>query len=341
MKHLYILFPIFVLIITLSLNVYADSTPQVYVEDAIKYENSENVTIKIGMENANKDIVTLGLDVKYDTSKLEYISSKAGKDLEATLNLAEDIPNESRVAIGIVSLGGLNSNGEYYYVTFKVKDDSSDIPVSLNIRESTDSKGNDIKVETGNGTIKMSSKKKKEDNKKQTIKNFETEDVQEIETIENIISKNADIEIKPEDSITYEVENSNIAEIANNGLIIPNQEGITNVKVKLNGQEIGTVAIGVKDGKVQKVSSSQKEIVSSDEKSENSNEEQIENSDISEKETIVVSANAETEKTNIGENEKTFNNYIAIIIIFVIIILIFIIILIKKGRKKRKNGKIY
>lgn len=340
MKHLYILFPIFVLIITLSLNVYADSTPQVYVEDAIKYENSENVTIKIGMENANKDIVTLGLDVKYDTSKLEYISSKAGKDLEATLNLAEDIPNESRVAIGIVSLGGLNSNGEYYYVTFKVKDDSSDIPVSLNIRESTDSKGNDIKVETGNGTIKMSSKKKKEDNKKQTIKNFETEDVQEIETIENIISKNADIEIKPEDSITYEVENSNIAEIANNGLIIPNQEGITNVKVKLNGQEIGTVAIGVKDGKVQKVSSSQTEDVSSKE-NETLNEKPIENSDISGKETIVVSSNAETEKTNTEENEKTSNNYIAIITIFVIIILIFIIILIKKGRKKRKNGKIY
>lgn len=340
MKHLYILFPIFVLIITLSLNVYADSTPQVYVEDAIKYENSENVTIKIGMENANKDIVTLGLDVKYDTSKLEYISSKAGKDLEATLNLAEDIPNESRVAIGIVSLGGLNSNGEYYYVTFKVKDDSSNIPVSLNIRESTDSKGNDIKVETGNGTIKMSSKKKKEENKKQTIKSFETEDVREIETLENIITKNTDIQINPEDSITYEVENSDIAEIANNGLIVPNQEGITNVKVKLNGQDIGTVAIAVKDGKVQKVSSSQTEDVSSKE-NETLNEKPIENSDISGKETIVVSSNAGTEKTNTEENEKTSNNYIAIITIFVIIILIFIIILIKKGRKKRKNGKIY
>ena len=77
--------------------------------------------------------------------------------------------------------------------------------------------------------------------------------MQEIETIENIITKNADIEITPEDSITYEVEDSNIAEIANNGLIIPNQEGTTKVKVSLNGQDIGTLDVVVKDGKVQKV----------------------------------------------------------------------------------------
>lgn len=140
MKRLCILFSIFVLIITFSLNINAVSNPKIYIEDATKYENSENVTLKIDMENVNEDIVTLGIDVKYDTSKLEYVSSKAGKDLQATLNLAENIQDESRVAIGIVSLGGFEANGEYYYVTFKVKDDSSDIPISLSIRESTDSK---------------------------------------------------------------------------------------------------------------------------------------------------------------------------------------------------------
>lgn len=331
MKHLSILFPIFVLIITFSLNINAASNPKVYIEDAIKYENSENITIKVCMENVNEEIVTLGLDAQYDTSKLEYVSSKAGKDLEATLNLAENIQDESRVAIGIVSLGGLKTNGEYYYVTFKVKDDSSDIPISLSIRESTDSKGNDIKIETENGTIKMSSKKKKEKTKNQKINNFEIENVQEIETIENIITKNTDVEIKPEDSITYEVENSDIAEIANNGLIIPNQEGKTTVKVKLNGQDIGTVDVIVKDGKVQKVlSSSKKENASLEEIIES----EIENSNDSEKEAFVVSTNAETEKVDIAESENTSKNYIAIIIIFVIIILIFILILIKKRRKK-------
>jgi len=161
--------------------------------------------------------------------------------------------------------------------------------------------------------------------------------VQEIETIENIITKNADIEITPEDSITYEVEDSNIAEIANNGLIIPNQEGTTKVKVSLNGQDIGTVDVVVKDGKVQKVLSSKTENVVSEENEEN----QIEESNNFEKETFVVQANAEDKKIDVVENEKTSKNYIAIIIIFVIIILIFILILIKKGRKKRKNEKIY
>lgn len=317
MRRLCILFPIFVLIITFSTIVYADSKTKVYIENATKYENSKNVTIKVCMENINEEIVTLSLDVKYDTSKLEYVSSKAGKDLEATLNLAENIQEESRVAIGIVSLGGLNADGEYYYVTFKVKDDSSDIPVSLNIRESTDSKGNDINVETEDGTIKMTSKKKKEDTKKQAIKNFEIEDVQEIETIENIISKNADIKIKPEDSITYEVENSDIAEIANNGLIIPNQEGTTAVKVKLNGQDIGTLAVVVKDGKVQKVSSSQTENASLEEIIEN----EMKNSN-------------DYENTHVSQNVHILKNYIAITIIFVIIILIFILILIKKRRRK-------
>ena len=154
--------------------------------------------------------------------------------------------------------------------------------------------------------------------------------MQEIETIENIITKNADIEITPEDSITYEVEDSNIAEIANNGLIIPNQEGTTKVKVSLNGQDIGTVDVVVKDGKVQKVLSSKTENVVSEENEEN----QIEESNNFEKETFVVQANAEDKKIDVVENEKTSKNYIAII-------LIFILILIKKGRKKRKNEKIY
>ena len=136
--------------------------------------------------------------------------------------------------------------------------------------------------------------------------------MQEIETIENIITKNADIEITPEDSITYEVEDSNIAEIANNGLIIPNQEGTTKVKVSLNGQDIGTVDVVVKDGKVQKVLSSKTENVVSEENEEN----QIEESNNFEKETFVVQANAEDKKIDVVENEKTSKNYIAIIIIF-------------------------
>lgn len=149
MKKITIFFSAFVLILS-TLNVFsiAAGTPKVYLEDAIKYDNSENVTVSIYMENVNEEIVTLGLDLKYDTSKLEYINSKAGKDLKATLKLDEDFPEESRVAIGIIAMNGLKNNGLYYQITFKVKDDSSNIPLEISLREATNSDGKDIQVET-------------------------------------------------------------------------------------------------------------------------------------------------------------------------------------------------
>lgn len=333
MKKIITFFSVFVLILSI-LNVLSlsASTPKVYLEDAIKYDNSENVTVSIYMENVNSQIVTLGLDLKYDTSKLEYVSSKAGKDLKATLKLDEDLPEESRVAIGIIAMNGLKNNGLYYQITFKVKDDSSNIPLEISLREATDSDGKDIKVETQGAEIKITKEeiKKEENTTIKPIQTFEVENVDDLTSIEDIISENASIEIGTEDVITYEVEDSNIVEILNDGTIIPNNNGTSKVKLKMNGQDIGTVEIAVKDGKIEKITGKEE----AQETNTNSSQivENSENEIITEEN--ASSINKENNIENIAENSTESKLWI-IPIIIVIIILIFIILIIRKKRRKK------
>lgn len=335
MKKLISFFSVFVLILNvLSVFSLADSTPKVYLEDAIKYDNKENVTVSIYMQDTNPNIVTLGLDLKYDTSKLEYVSSKAGKDLSATLKLDENIPEESRVAIAIISVTGLKKDGLYYQVNFKVKDTSKDIPLELSLREATDSKGNDIKVETTGGKVKISSEevKQEEKNTTQKIENFEVNNVEDLTSIEDIITQSASIEVGTEDIITYEVEDTSVAEILNDGTIIPNQNGTSKVRVKMNGQYIGTVEVTVKDGIVEKVTGKEEvaeftamnsQLVSNSTSEKSNFENSLVNSSTN---------NSENQENRELENEKQFN--IIPVIIIVIIILIFILIIRKKRRKK-------
>lgn len=322
MKKIITFFSVFVLILGV-LNAFslATSTPRVYLEDAIKYDNEQNVTISIYMENTDSNIVALGLDLKYDTSKLEYVSSKAGKDLNATLKIDENIPDESRVAIAIMSITGLKNDGLYYQITFKVKDSSSDIPLELSLREASDSNGNDIKVETYGGKIKISSQEVVQEEKTvtQTIETFEVTDVETLATIEDILVESASIEVEADDLISYEVEENNVVEILNDGTIIPNQDGTAIVKVKMNGQDIGTVEVTVKDGVVEKVTGSSNGSSNNLELGSTATE---------------SSSNDSNTSSNIESQEESSSKLP--VIILVIIILVFIIILIiKKSRRKK------
>ncbi len=333
MKKIIAFFSVFALIVGV-LNVFSlsASTPQVYLEDVAKYDNSENVTVSIYMKDVDTKIVTLGLDLKYNTSKLEYVSSKAGKDLKATLKLDENFPEESRVAIGIIAMSGLKNNGLYYQITFKVKDDSKNIPLEISVREATDSDENDIPIKTQGAEIKITKEKteKKEDKVVKPIENFEIENVEDLTSIENIISENASIEIGAEDVITYEVEDTNIVEILNDGTIIPNKNGTSKVKLKMNGQDIGNVEISVKDGKIEKVIGK--------EEAQNFNTNNSQTVENNEKGLTKEENNSSitNEENSIGTNlENTSKSKLWIIpIIIVIIILIFILIIRKKRRKK-------
>lgn len=325
MKKIKIFFSAFVVILSvLSLFSVAANKPTVYLEDTIKYDNKDNVTVSIYMKDTNPDIVTLGLDLKYDTSKLEYVNSKAGKDLKATLKLDENISEESRVAIAIISVNGLKNDGLYYQINFKVKDASQDIPLELSLREATDSDGNDIKIETTDGKIVISQEevKQEEQKKVEKIEDFEVTDVDELTSVEDIISEATKVEVGSEDVITYEVEDTSIVEILNDGTIIPNKNGSSKVRVKMNGQDIGTVEILVKDGTVEKITG--KEEVSDFTPVNNLQKEKSE----------IINKEEYSSSNNLESQNKTSHFYIILIVIIVIFTIVILIFINRKQRRK-------
>lgn len=294
----------------------AANTPKIYIEDVIKYDNKETVTVSIYMKDTNPDIVTLGLDLKYDTSKLEYVNSKAGKDLTATLKLDENMPEESKVAIAVLSISGLKKDGLYYQITFKVKDASQDIPLELLVKEATDSDGNDIKIETTNGKIVIATAEKEpvenkpiENKPVEKIEDFEVDKVDEITSIEDVISNVTKIEVGQDDVITYEVEDTDIVEILKDGTIIPNKNGTSKVRVKMNGKDIGTIEISVKDGLIEKITG----------------KEEITKTVFKDKENKVS-----VEETKVQDTDKKTNQFYIMEIIVGVIIFIVLIIIKKK-----------
>lgn len=333
-----------------TLNSYAASKPCFYIKDATKYSNTDQVTVELHVKNMDSKIANWSLDFKYDSSKLEYVSSKAGKDLNASFKLAENVPDESRVAMGAVSFTGFKKDGQYYSVTFKVKDDSANIPIELNVREVSDDEGNTIDFDSINGKIVISNSKNQEKNnkqeEKQDIKEFEKTDVEPLDTIEEIIVDNGNIEVSNTDELKYETENTNIVEVLDDGTMIPNEDGITNVKVKLNNNEIGNVEVEVKEGKISRVSGTENrkesipetviadENVIIEEAVVENEEEEYNNTNNTSKENNEKTENTENTK-NTDENSVD-KNYTAIIVVVIIIILSLIFFIIKKKRGGKK-----
>lgn len=289
---------------------FAQSTPKIYIKDAVKVFSSDTVTLDIYTENLPENICALGLDIKYDSSKLEYVNSKEGENLSATMKTAENFPSENRLAIGIVALSGLKENGHYYSITFKVLDDSSDIEVNLKLREASDFNGDDVFVNVESGKIKMlSSNDDTEEDDTNVLKNgddfkisfFETEELQNPDSIPNILQRELSMVITYDDIFNYTVKDKNIVEILEDGTIIPNNDGSTKVRVKFNENDIGTMIFEIKDGNLKKV---------------------------------IGTAEILNIKEDVSKDE------IIIPIIIVIIICIFVLILIKKyilGGKNEKN----
>lgn len=149
-------------------NISLAVTPNVYIGDVIKKQNEDKVTMDVHIENIGSDIASLRLNIKFDEKKVEYISSKAGKNLKATVKMSEAVEGKNKVAIGIASSSGLKTDGIYYQITFKVLDNKiSEIPVNLELTEATDTKGNNVKCDVASGKILTSEKPKPpvEDNK--------------------------------------------------------------------------------------------------------------------------------------------------------------------------------
>lgn len=330
MRKFYIVSATFFLIFGIIYNIsFAKDMPKLYIEDTIKYENTENVTVNLYMKNADSALVTLGFDLKYDTSKLKYVNSKAGKDLNATMKLAEDFPEASKISVGILSLSGLKNDGLYYSFTFEVLDSKENIPLELYLKEAVNNSGEDVKIELQGGEIKISSNQTEAASPAQTardqkISEFEKTNVNELEKLETIISQNGNVEILDEDIVSYEIEDLGILEILDDGTMIPNKEGTTKVRVKLNGEVIGNVLVEVKDGKVINISWT-------DDKTD------------FESTGSIQPLNKSYEKTNYSENINTireniptlkFDSNIVSIVVALLIILLVLIIYIKNRKGK-------
>ena len=324
---------------------FADGSPKLYIDDSITIDSNNKLRLDIKMENiesANK-IVALGINVKYDTSKLEFSGAEAGNDLNATLKYDDNFPDEGRFSIAILSLSGLKDNGQYYTVSFKLKDGATgNIPVDLEISEASDNNGNQIDIDTIGTIIRIDSDEIKEEKKEliptnQVVEKFETTEVEPITSIKKIISEQANVVIKESDVLSYEVENPEIIELLDDGTIIPVQDGTSKVKLKLNGQDIGTATVEVKDGKIEKITGNEEIIQEKYDTKVNISE----LDGIYTDEEIKESLNKEDKAYSLSNvkrantEEKNDNKWKIVLAIIITLFLIFIIIKkIKKGEKR-------
>lgn len=324
-----------VLILLFSIQNYARAETQsnLYIEDAIKYANKNTVTINICMKNVNKKICTLGLDVKYDKTKLKFVSTKVGKNLNASMQIAENIEEESRVAIGLMNLNGFKEDGIYYTVTFNVLEEKENIPIQLSLREASDSKGQSIEMNVENGIIKISDENIDEEIKKspehQKIESFEEIELNELEKITDLIKDKGKIEVAETDDLIYEIQDSNIVKVLTDGTIIPVKDGTTNVRVKLNEEVIGNVEIEVKNDKPFKIKATNENI--NFEETLSTNAGIISDKNESSKIETKIEKNQENK-----EKQKPNLKIILVIIIIVIAVFLIMILIFKIKNKFRK-----
>ena len=322
-----------IFVLLFSVKVEAVTKPSFYIKDVTKYSNSNKVVIEIYSENISKNITSWSLDVKYDSKKLEFLNSKAGKDLSATFKLAENVPQESKVSMGAINITGFDKEGLYYQVSFKVLDDSADIPVELVAKEVCDKDGNDVSCSVKSGKIIIPKEEKiKTETKTETkkeINDFEVTEIEQLESIENILINSANMKYDIEDDLVYETEHIDILEIMDDGTMIPKSNGITTVRIKNNYQLIGTVEIEVKDEKIIRVT-----------KVENNNK-FLPEATTSEEQTIeevVEEYKKEIAKVEKAERDKLLISFCIIVLILItmtVILRIYLII-----RKRNKGGRL-
>ena len=324
---------VIIYVLLFSVKVEAVTKPSFYIKDVTKYSNSNKVVIEIYSENISKNITSWSLDVKYDSKKLEFLNSKAGKDLSATFKLAENVPQESKVSMGAINITGFDKEGLYYQVSFKVLDDSADIPVELVAKEVCDKDGNDVSCSVKSGKIIIPKEEKiKTETKTETkkeINDFEVTEIEQLESIENILINSANMKFDIEDDLVYETEHIDKLEIIDDVTMIPKSNGITTVRIKNNYQLIGTVEIEVKDEKIIRVT-----------KVENNNK-FLPEATTSEEQTIeevVEEYKKEIAKVEKAERDKLLISFCIIVLILItmtVILRIYMII-----RKRNKGGRL-
>lgn len=304
----------------------AKSTSRVFIGETTKYSNSNTVTVNIYMEGVDTEITVLGLNVEYDISKLQFISSKSGKDLHATVKLAKNMPEDGKVVIAALAVNGFQRDGLYYSITFKIIDDSEDIPIRISKREVTDEAGNDKNIETIDGMIKISKEtttiKRSPENQK--IENFEVSGQTEYDNLDTYLQEQGKIDVVGNDILVYEVEDSNVIEMQDDGTIIPVKDGMTNVRVKLNNNTIGNVAIKIENGVIQNIVAT------------NDNLKFKASSSTQDSELLTLNDKEEKAIVNKGNHKKSNKKYA--IVFLLIILFIFVLFIMFRFKRHRSES---
>ena len=343
-----IIFILILLFFASHIKVYGANTPYFYIDDVTKDDNSETVDIKFYAENMKESSLSkIGFVINYDSSKLEYVSSRLGDGISSDIKMADNRELDGKIRFGIVSMTNINTNGLYYIVRFKVKDTKSDIPLDLSLKESKNISDKNVAVSYSGGSIKMKSKDgKTNDNQKIDDFHYTNDDDKEI-SIEDIIKENGKVDFSDDDELTYEIEDSDVISIMHNGTIIANKDGKTNVRVKLNGKTIGNVEVTVEQGKIREINGSEEEVkfeetsVSSNDPNRIAADEIKENSEPPSNKTENASNTRAKRETDEGKEElEITDNHMAIIFIILILTILFFVFYRKyKNQKKKYKGR--
>lgn len=329
LKRISIILVIMLFTVTIS---YAE-TPNIYIEDVVKNENEDKVTIDLHLDNVNSNVASLGLDIKYDDKKLEYVSSKSGKNLKTTVQMAEYEEN-NKISIKIMSSNGLKADGIYYQVTFKILDENVDeIPVKLEVKDAKDIGGNNVNCKVNSGIIYTDESKKpstgnnnNNDDSGTQIDPFDKTDVKPSDKLDDIINSNTTPNTQDKDNIEYEVKDPNIIEVLPDGTMVAKQDGITQVKVKKNDEDIGDLEVETENGQVKRISS----------------KDEVEDEEIASKTENKFNTTNKVKKQSVTEGGTKISPF-ALIFILIVVIAISIIIYKKKyknKKKEKKNGKV-
>ena len=345
-KIIYILILLF---FACQIKVYGAGTPYFYVDDVTKEDNSETVDVKFYAENMKgSSLSKIGFVINYDSSKLEYVSSRLGNGISSDIKMAFNKELDGKLRIGMASMSNINTNGLYYIVTFKVKDTKSDIPLELTLKESKNKSDNNVSVSYSGASIRMKSNDGKTDgNQKIDDFHYTNDDEGKDVSIEDIIKENGNVDFSDDDELTYEIEDSDIIDIMHNGTIIANKDGKTNVRVKLNGKTIGNLEVTVEQGKVKEINVSDKEVefeetaVSSNDPDRIAADEAKENAEPPSNNTENASKTRDKRNTDAGEEElEITDNHMAIIFIILLLTIMFFIFYRKyKNQKKKLRGR--
>lgn len=259
----------------------------------------KEVSVDVSIKD-NTGFVGYQMLLNYDTSKLEYVSSKNGDLVNSKFAVLSEDKDKGTVKQACVSNSVISENGQLMTVTFKVKEGitNENIPINLNVQKLINDVGDadvkNIEYTVSNGNIIL-------EDKKNNVTSISTK-----ELINIIKNENGKISLKLKEGTTdkkviYRSTDETKAIIDEEGNVIPIANGDVKIEALVDNEVIDTITLNIP---------------------------------IEEK----TNDKIETKQEKITENTKTLNKkYIIIVAIVIVIVILLIVFSIKCIKNKNKE----